>query len=68
MKVCYVIDKYIDWDENFIVATQTKNGTIKVLFVGSLADWIGSSVAYKYEMKPIKSFRQRKDRMPIFEV
>lgn len=68
MKVCYVIDKYIDWDEKFIVATQTKNETIKVLFVGSLADWIGSSVAYKYEMKPIKSFRQRKDRMPIVEV
>ena len=68
MKVCYVIDKYIDWDEKFIVATQTKNETIKVLFVGSLADWIGSTVAYKYEMKSIKSFRQRKDRMPIVEV
>lgn len=53
MKVCYVIDKYIDWDEKFIVATQTKNRTIKVLFVGSLADWIGSSIAYQYEMNPI---------------
>lgn len=65
---CHMIDRYIDWDEKFIVATQTKNGTIKVLFVGSLADWIGSSVTYKYEMKPIKSFRQRKNRMPIVEV
>lgn len=65
---CHMIDKYIDWDEQFIVLTQKKNGTIKVLFVGTLADWIGSIVAYKYEMKPIKSFRQRKDRMPIVEV
>lgn len=31
-------------------------------------DWIGSSVAYEYEMKPIRSFRQRKDRMSIVEV
>lgn len=63
-----MIDKYIDWNEKFIVVTKKKNGTIKVLFVGTLADWICSSVAYKYEMKPIKSFRQRKNRMPIVEV
>lgn len=35
---CHMIDRYIDWNEKFIVATQTKNGTIKVLFVGTLAD------------------------------
>ena len=68
LTLCHMIDKYIDWNEKFIVVTQTKNGTIKVLFVGSLADWIGTSVAYKYEMQPIRSFRQRKDRMPIVEV
>ena len=66
--LCNMIDRYIDWNEKFIVVTQTKNGTIKVLFVGTLADWIGSSTAYQYEMKPIRSFRQRKDRMPIVEV
>jgi hypothetical protein len=65
---CHMIDKYIDWNEQFIVVTQKKNETIKVLFVGTLADWIGSSVAYEYEMKPIRSFRQRKDRMSIAEV
>lgn len=65
---CHMIDKYIDWNEKFIVVTQKKNGTIKVLFVGTLADWIGSSTANKYEMKPIRSFRQRKDRMSIVEV
>lgn len=68
LTLCHMIDRYIDWNEQFIVVTQKKNRTIKVLFVGSLADWIGSSVAYQYEMKPIRSFRQRKDRMPIVEV
>lgn len=68
LTLCHMIDKYIDWNEKFIVVSQKKNGTIKVLFVGTLADWIGSSTAYQYEMMPIKSFRQRKDRMPIVEV
>lgn len=68
LTLCHMIDKYIDWNEQFIVVTQKKNGTIKVLFVGTLADWIGSSTANKYEMMPIRSFRQRKDRMPIVEV
>lgn len=36
--LCHMIDRYIDWNEKFIVVTQTKNGTIKVLFVGTLAD------------------------------
>ena len=58
----------MDWNEKFIVVTQQKNRSIKVLFVGTLADWIGSSVAYKYEMKPIRSFRQQKDQMSIVEV
>lgn len=68
LTLCHMIDRYIDWNEKFIVATQTNKTTIKVLFVGTLADWIGSSVAYKYEMKPIRSFRQRKDRMSIVEI
>lgn len=63
-----MIDKYIDWNEQFIVVTQKKNGTIKVLFVGTLADWIGSSIANKYEMKPIRSFRQKQNHIPIVEV
>lgn len=65
---CHMIDKYIDWNEKFIVATQKKNGTIKVLFVGTLADWIGSSTANRYEMKQIKSFRQKQNHIPIVEV
>lgn len=53
LTLCHMIDKYIDWNEKFIVVSQKKNGTIKVLFVGTLADWIGSSTAYQYEMMPI---------------
>ncbi len=68
LTLCHMIDKYIDWNEQFIVVSQKNNGIIKVLFVGTLADWIGSSVAYQYEMKPIRSFKQRKNRMPIVEV
>lgn len=68
LTLCHMIDRYIDWNERFIVVTQQKNRSIKVLFIGTVADWIGSSVAYQYEMKPIQSFRQRKDRMPIVEV
>ena len=68
LTACHVIDKYIDWNERFIVLTKQNNGIIKVLFVGSLVDWIGCRVANKHEMKPIKTFRQRKNRMPIVEI
>jgi hypothetical protein len=32
LTLCHMIDKYIDWNEKFIVVTQKKNRTIKVLF------------------------------------
>ena len=38
LTLCHMIDRYIDWNEQFIIVTQKKNRTIKVLFVGSLAD------------------------------
>ena len=53
LTLCHMIDKYIDWNEKFIIVSQKKNGTFKVLFVGTVADWIGSSVAYQHDMKPI---------------
>lgn len=67
MTACHVIDKYLDWDETFVVLTR-KRGVTQVLFVGTLMDWIGTSVAHKYEMKQIRSFRQKIRHIPIIEV
>ena len=68
LTACHVIDKYIDWNEKFIVLTVKDNGIIQVLFVGSLVDWIGCYVAQKHELKPIKTFKQRTGRIPIIEI
>ncbi len=65
--VCHVIDRYLEWNETFAVITR-KRGAIQVLFNGTLMDWIGTSVANKYEMKQIKSFRQKQNHIPIVEV